>query len=68
MARPSAYSEAIAAEICARLADGEMLKGICRDEHMPARSTTILTWVLDDREGFSDTYARTRDAARILGR
>lgn len=58
--RPTAYTEAIAKEICQRLAEGETLSQICRSEHMPARPTVIL-WVLDDREGFSDRYARARD-------
>lgn len=57
--RPSAYTAAIAAEICARLANGESLNAVCKDESMPPR-TTVIEWVLDDREGFSDKYARAR--------
>ena len=58
--RPTAYTEALAEEICARIAGGETLKQVCRDEHIPADST-VRTWVLDDREGFSARYARARD-------
>jgi hypothetical protein len=58
--RPSVYTEEIAAEICSRIAAGETLNQISRDERMPPR-TTVLGWVLDDREGFSDRYARARD-------
>ena len=59
--RPSLYTEELAAEICQRIASGETLSQICRtSEHMPAR-TTVLLWALDDREGFSDRYARARE-------
>lgn len=37
--RPCLYTPEIAAEICARLSEGETLQSICRDEHMPAVST-----------------------------
>lgn len=58
--RPTSYTAEIAAEVCARLADGETLRQICRSEHIPA-ATTVRQWVLDDREGFSVQYARARD-------
>ena len=58
--RPTLYTEEFAAEICARIADGETLRDVCRDDRMPARST-VHRWVLDDVEGFSDRYARARD-------
>lgn len=58
--RPSVYTEAIAAEICARLSAGETLRQICRSEHMPDERT-VRGWVLDDREGFSPRYARARE-------
>lgn len=57
--RPSAYTEAIAQEVCQRLAEGESLRSICKDKHMPVPSTIYL-WVIDDREGFSKQYARAR--------
>lgn len=59
--RPSAYTEEIAVEILSRMASGESVKAICDDEHMPARSTVML-WVADDREGFSDRYAKACQA------
>ena len=58
--RPTKYTEAIAAEICQRIGDGETLNQICRSDHMPARPT-IVSWVLENRENFSDRYARARD-------
>lgn len=60
LGRPTAYTAEIAAEVCARLADGETLRQICRSEHIPP-ATTVRQWVIDDREGFSVQYARARD-------
>jgi hypothetical protein len=53
--RPTTYSAEIAETICQRMAQGESLNAICKDEKMPARSTVML-WVAQDREGFSDRY------------
>ena len=66
--RPSKLTQAISREICARIADGETLLGICRDTRMPARSTVML-WLYDGRQKgatkmqrtFSDNYARARE-------
>lgn len=59
--RPELFTPEIAAEICRRMADGETLTRICRDKHMPARSTVYL-W-LDDpvHVAFSGQYARARE-------
>jgi hypothetical protein len=58
--RPSVYSEAIAGEICQRLADGESLKSICRSEGMP-KSSTVIAWALDVAHPFYERYARAPD-------
>ena len=58
--RPSKYSAQLAAEICARMADGQSLREICRDDAMPAKSTVML-W-LKSKEGFSDQYAQACQA------
>ena len=58
--RPSTYSQKIADEVCRRLAGGESLRAICRDEGIPDESTVRL-WALDDREGFAAQYARARE-------
>jgi hypothetical protein len=60
MGRSSIYSDELAAEICERLAAGESLNAICRDERMPSRKV-IHEWVADDRNGFRDKYARARE-------
>jgi hypothetical protein len=58
--RPSIFSEELATRICERLAAGETLIAVCRDEEMPAEST-VRAWALEDREGFSAKYARARE-------
>lgn len=63
--RPSLYSEAVAAEICARLAEGEGLRSVCRGDSMPAPST-VIGWALENREGFSERYAKAKDVATHL--
>ena len=60
MGRPSDYTAELAATICTRLAAGETLRAICRDEGMP-HEATVRGWALDDREGFSTQYARSRE-------
>lgn len=59
MGRPSTYDSVKAAEICRRLAFGESLRKICREDDMPPL-TTVIEWNLDNREGFSEQYARAR--------
>ena len=58
--RPSRYTEEIAVKICRRLAAGESLRSICRDEALPHEST-VRAWAVDDHKGFSTQYARARD-------
>ena len=58
--RPSHFTQALADTICTRLASGESLRSICRDEAFPAEST-VRSWVVDDHKGFSAQYARARD-------
>jgi hypothetical protein len=59
MSRPSSFSQQMADDICRRLADGESLRQICRDDHMPDRAT-VFRW-LDANEGFATEYARARE-------
>lgn len=60
MGRPSSYTPEVAEEILRRLSEGESLRSICRDDHLPAESTVRL-WAVDDIHGFSAQYARARD-------
>lgn len=59
--RPSIYTPELAAEILSRLASGESMNSICRDDHMPSRQC-VYEWVIHNREGFGDKYARARDS------
>lgn len=61
MGRPSLYTSEIAAEICDRLSKGETLNQICASDHMPCRNT-VVSWANEDRDGFSEKYARAREA------
>lgn len=58
--RPTDYTPKIAKEICDRLAQGESLRSICKDDHLPTESA-VRGWVVDDREDFSAQYTRARD-------
>jgi hypothetical protein len=57
--RPSSYDYELGTVICERLAAGESLKGICRDEGMPPHQT-VLRWALTNPE-FRDQYKLARD-------
>jgi len=59
MARPSIFTPELAVEICTRLASGEGLRSICRDDQMPEK-TTVLRWVMENREGFRIQYEAAR--------
>jgi len=58
--RPSDYSEELVEEICLRISFGEGLVKICKDEHIPSRST-VMRWLLNNKE-FQDKYAQAREA------
>lgn len=57
--RPSSFTAEIADAICERLADGESMRSICRDEAMPARST-VDGWLAVSDE-FRAKCARARE-------
>ncbi len=60
--RPSLYTDALAAKICRRLAEGESLRAICADKAVPAIST-VMGWLFDGNHNeFSEQYARAREA------
>lgn len=61
MARPSRYTKTLAAKICCRIAEGESLGSICRDESYPAKST-IFRWLLTGKyPEFRDQYVLARE-------
>ena len=55
----STYTQEIADTICERIAGGETLRGICRDEGMPDK-VTVLRW-LRLHEDFRTHYTRARE-------
>lgn len=57
--RPSSYTPEKAAAICARLAAGEPLVRICRDESLPD-VVTVYRWIAA-YEDFRNMYARARE-------
>lgn len=59
MGRPTKYTKPLADLICERLASGESMRSISRDEDMPAMSTLFL-W-LRTQEGFSEQYAIAKE-------
>lgn len=60
MPRALEFNQAIADEICERLTEGESLRSIVKDEHMPA-SSTVFKW-LNNKADFAEQYARAREA------
>lgn len=59
--RPSSYTPEVASVICQRLANGEPLMSVCRDEDMPDRRT-VTRWLLKpERDDFRLAYARARE-------
>lgn len=58
--RQTTYTKAKADEIVDRLAGGDSLSKICRSRHLPPAST-VIGWVMDDRHGFAERYARARE-------
>jgi len=55
-----AFNQKIADAVCERLAAGESLNAICKDDGFPTE-TTIRRWALEDVQGFASKYARARE-------
>ncbi|MBX9488833.1 DNA packaging protein [Yersinia enterocolitica] len=56
--RPSDYTEELAETICLRLAEGESLRSVCRDDGMPCKQT-VLRWISRNAE-FRAQYVRAK--------
>lgn len=59
MGRPSTYTPEVADAICERLAEGESLRAICRDDAMPAMSS-VFKWLTLHPE-FAEQYTHARE-------
>ena len=60
--RAGKYSPELAKEICDRLSDGEPLRQICRDDHMPTWAA-VYQW-MDRDETLALAIARAREAGQ----
>jgi hypothetical protein len=58
--RPSDYTADLAELICERLADGESLRAICREDEMPDKKT-VLRWIRK-HDDFRAQYAQARES------
>lgn len=59
---PAAYSAEVAEEVCRRLAEGQSLREIARDDGMPS-PPTVIRWALGEYPpipDFPERYARAR--------
>jgi hypothetical protein len=58
--RPTMYNEELASALCARIAEGESLRNVCKDDGMPAISA-VLRWLTeDDKQFFKDQYDQAK--------
>ena len=59
--RPTSYKPKLGKEICTRIAEGESLRKIVKDDHMPS-AVTIFNWLLDeDKKEFLNQYEAARN-------
>lgn len=59
MGRQSTYTQKASEEICERLSNGEPLRQICRDDHMPGW-VAVYRWI-NTRPEFAERIARARE-------
>ena len=59
------YSKTIFKQICDRIAQGESLRRICREEGYPSASA-VVQWVMDDKDNCSKQYVRAREIQAML--
>lgn len=58
--RPSLFTPEMADLICQRICDGESVRQICRDDHMP-HMATVFRWLANDL-AFREQYTRAKEA------
>jgi len=58
--RPSDYTDDLADLICERLATGESLRAMCRDDDVLPCERTVYRWLLSNQD-FCQKYARARE-------
>jgi hypothetical protein len=61
MARPTIYNDELGTKICKRIAEGESVREIVKNDEMPS-SSTIFNWLLDeDKKVFLEQYETARN-------
>ena len=64
--RPTIYNEKLGIKICSRIAKGESLRSIVKDNKMPV-SSTIFRWLLEeDKKKFKEQYKEARNVQAEL--
>ncbi|WP_142253172.1 terminase small subunit protein [Bradyrhizobium sp. UNPF46] len=59
--RPTKFTKTLGAKICERIAEGESIRTIVKDDNMPSAST-IFRWLLDeDKKEFWEQYEKARN-------
>lgn len=61
MGRPSDFTQELGDDICARLAQGESLRSVCRSETMPSLAS-IFNWFRSHPD-FLEQYTRAKEAS-----
>lgn len=61
MGRPTKFTQELAADICARLANGETLSAMCREEERFPDRSTVARWIVENVK-FRDEVAHAREA------
>lgn len=59
--RPSIFTQELADELCAQLAEGRSLRSVCQADHMPSKAT-VFNW-MRTHKGFLDQYTRAKQEA-----
>lgn len=61
MSKPDLFTETIISEILGRIADGESLRKICADEHLPCKKT-VMNWLArEENEDLRKRYVLARE-------
>lgn len=63
--RPTKYNKKLDDEICSRLASGESLNAICRDDHIPHR-VNVMRWLLATDKPLYDDFRTNYALAREI--
>jgi hypothetical protein len=63
LGQPRVLTKTFKEEICTRIMDGETLRDICSDRHIPAERTVYRTLAAEGEEEFRQQYVRARSSS-----